>query len=120
MEVPRLLAAKNKNPMDNIFYYVAIVLTLGLVVFGIVYVALAAYGFARGVDSATLPNFRSLMLSRFLSGIANILIGGTLYWHVNESMTSTVLVSLTVSAFALWEWFARTYFIEKTDSNVRL
>lgn len=106
--------------MDNIFYYVAIVLTLGLVAFGIFYIAVVVYGFARGGDSATLPHFKSLMLSRFLSGIANLLIGGTLYWHVNESMTSTVLVSLTVSAFVLWEWFARTYFIEKTDSSSRL
>lgn len=98
--------------MDSVFYYLVVIFTIVVAAFGVFYIAVAGYGFARGTDS---PHSKSVVLSRFLSGLSNLLIGVTFYWHVNESVASIILVSLTISAFVLWEWFARTYFIERTD-----
>lgn len=102
--------------MDRFFYYLVVSLAIALVAFGVFYIAVAAYRFVRGNSPQNLSYSKSLVLARFLSGVSNLLIGATLYWHVNESTASIILVSLTMSAFVLWEWFVRTYFIDPTDS----
>ena len=108
------LVWSNDQLMDSIYYF-AVIFTIGLSAFGVFCIAVAGYQLARGADLKNVPYSRPLILSRFLSGVANLLIGVTLYWHVNETMTSTILVMLAMSAFTFWEWFVRTNFIEPTD-----
>jgi hypothetical protein len=101
--------------MGSFYYNSAVVLAIALAAFGVFYIAVAGYGFVQGGGFKSLAYSKLVVLSRFLSGLANIMIGITLYWHVNETTASTTLVLLTMSVFVLWEWFARTYFIDRTD-----
>jgi uncharacterized membrane protein len=103
--------------MDNLFYYIVVIGTLGLIPFGVFYIALAIYGIVRGPDAKYLPHSNLLVVSRLLSGVLNIMIGITLYYHLNESMTSIMLIGLTLIAFVEWELFTRKYFIEKYENN---
>lgn len=103
--------------MDNLFYKITVVLTLWLVVFGTIDMVRAVYQFVRGGGLPTLGNVKPIIVARFLSGAARIVIGWTLYSHVNESTRSTVMVSLSMSVFVLSEWYFRTYFAPRDDNN---
>lgn len=98
--------------MENITYYVAIVLTLVHAASGILFTFAAGYGLFRGTQAEKFPFARLALLARLLTGVADFLVGITLFWHVNESTTSTVSVLLSVSASGMLSWFTRTYMIE--------
>jgi hypothetical protein len=100
--------------MLTINYYLALFLSLGFVLFGVLYILEACYRCLRLTGKEDSARSRHVVLSRFISGVVNILIGLTFYAHLSETPLSVYLILWASATFALWEWHVRTYFINQT------
>jgi len=102
--------------MENVLYYVAMVMAILSTVAGLVFVTVSvieiAKRFFRGGSGAP-PR---IDLANLLNGLVQIFVGGLLFWNLSHTLVSALMTIGILSIFSLLEHFARKSYSRRLES----
>lgn len=101
--------------MENIIYYVAVFLTVGIAGYGALLIVLSVYEIIRGFIRRNSNETSLLNSVHLVNGILNLCVGGVLFWLLEPSGLSSYSTVAIVSIFSLVEGFIRRYYTKRLE-----